>query len=97
MVAIQLYRELVSPIHGSQLYKGISYTGIWIQLNNGIRVFNVYIYSVYSTIVQQGSQSHSFYSRTPTVQQIPRFRKGLGDLRRGLSGFGGNFGGASSW
>jgi hypothetical protein len=36
-------------IHGSELV--LSYTGIWTQLYEGISLFNVYIYSVYGTIV----------------------------------------------
>jgi hypothetical protein len=48
-VAIQLYRELVSAIQGSQLCKGLSYTGIWIQLYKGI-VFSTSIYTVYTAL-----------------------------------------------
>ena len=58
------YGKLISAIHGSQLYIVLScigswshlyivlsYAGIWTQLYEGISLFNVYIYSVYGTIV----------------------------------------------
>jgi hypothetical protein len=65
MVAVQLYRELVSAIHGSQLCKGVSYTGIWIQLYKGIG-FSTSIYAVCKHCRQRRNQSISFFLFTNT-------------------------------